>query len=131
MFTKDENLQTIIKRKINQYLKDLKINVTFLSHTNFKILVFLYLLVYSYRKMTKLNISNRNSYQIIDFIHIFLLFIFKNYYQKKERTNLFNISSFFTLVFFNRMCIGPSEKTLSEDYFFSASGNLFLIYFFL
>lgn len=120
----------------------------FISHTNFKILVFLSIVFYAYMKMKRLNATTHNYFRIIDdvrykkekkilILKIWFLFILgiKNYYHNMERhgyrSDVRNIASLAFFMIFNHMCGGSSVRTLQEDFFFSASGNVLLSYFFM
>ncbi|KAG2381808.1 hypothetical protein C9374_006192 [Naegleria lovaniensis] len=107
----------------------------FMSHTNFKILLFLSLVGYSYFKMKNLTPSNHQLYRMIDNILFVLIIVVKNFYHnvfykgfRSDKENLLKLS---LIILFNYICGGSTMRTLENDFFFSSSGNLLISYFFL
>jgi hypothetical protein len=100
------NINKCIKNYIENIIKKIKMDIPIMNHTNFKIFVFLYLILYSYFKLKKINYKNYKIFKITDVFHFIFLFVFKNYYNKEERSNLYNINSFIFLIFINQICGG-------------------------
>ncbi|KAL0478547.1 hypothetical protein AKO1_008132 [Acrasis kona] len=107
----------------------------FMSHTNFKILVFLSIVFYTYIKMSRLSTTNHIKFRIIDDMWFLIITGIKNYYHNQGKNGLRsdqrNLLSLFGFVIFNHLSGGSSVKTLQEDFYFSASGNVLLAYFFM
>jgi hypothetical protein len=98
---------------------------------NLKLIIFLLLISYSYLKLKYLNSRNHSFFRMLDDLNILFLFIFKNRYEKNQRSDTWNMVSLLTSFSLNRMSGGNTKRTLNEDFFFSCSGVLLLNYFIL
>jgi hypothetical protein len=128
-------IQTRIKRLVNQLLSYSRTivnsdNLPFIGHTNFKIIVFLSVVLYSYYKVTRVNPQNLLYWRIADDLWLIWIYCIKLYYGE-PRSDIWSILKLLMIIVFNKLCGGSTHRTLQEDFFFSCSGNLFLSYFFL
>ncbi|KAL9643416.1 hypothetical protein ABK040_010031 [Willaertia magna] len=107
----------------------------FMAHTNFKILLFLCIIGYAYLKLKKVTPKNHLMFRLLDDFWFVLILGIKNFYyqifSKGFRSDIGNILKLVLIIFFNRICGGSTQRTLENDFFFSASGNVILSYFFM
>lgn len=89
------------------------------STISHKTILFVSISVYFYIKYKKLSVRNMMFFKFLD--QVLLLFIYKIKDQKLYR--------FIPLLLLNYWSGGTTKKTLSEDFFFSSSGSLFISYF--
>lgn len=123
-----EELKSRLPTAVRKELEDEKL------HTNFKIVIFLGIILYSYIKIKWIKLSNVNLFQCIDFLVLLFITIMKNGYHNTSkfgpRSDFRNIVGFLLANLINIYSIGNTPQSIEEDFFFSSSGTLVMAFLF-
>ncbi len=132
-------IQLFIQHKLEEYKSKLPLAVRKeledeKFHTNFKIVIFLSIIVYSYVKIKWIKLSNATLFQFIDFMILLFITLMKNAYHNVKkfgpRSDFKNIVGFLLANLINISSTGNNPQSIEEDFFFSSSGTLIAAFLF-